>query len=105
MHKRVCLLSLLFACLSWTSFVNASVNDQLELEKLDQIEAQVAELTQDLPPGEPPWWLGNEDFHRSHQSNLLRKDPVHYAIFDVPDDLPYLWPMEEPGVFRTIERN
>jgi len=41
MHKHVCLLSLLFVCLSWTSFVNASVNDQLELEKLDQIEAQL----------------------------------------------------------------
>jgi hypothetical protein len=42
-----------------------------------------------LPP-----WLGDEDFHRSHRSALLRKDPEHYGpLFpDVPDDLPYVWP-------------
>jgi Pyrimidine dimer DNA glycosylase len=38
-------------------------------------------------------WLTPE-FHRSHQSNLKRKDPAHYGpLFpDVPDDLPYVWP-------------
>jgi len=42
-----------------------------------------------LPP-----WLGDEDFHRSHRSSLLRKDPEWYgAVFDdVPVDLPYIWP-------------
>lgn len=41
-----------------------------------------------------PAWLGDPDFHRSHQSALLRKDPAHYRpLFpDVPDDLPYVWP-------------
>ena len=41
-----------------------------------------------------PQWLGDPDFHRSHQSALLRKDPEHYGpLFpDVPDDLPYVWP-------------
>lgn len=37
-----------------------------------------------------PEWLGNYDFHRSHQSNLKRKDAEYYN-FDVEDDLPYLW--------------
>ena len=41
-----------------------------------------------------PKWLGNPDFHRSHQSNLLRKDPDFYS-FDVPDDLPYIWPDQD----------
>lgn len=43
---------------------------------------------------EPPW-LGDPDFHRSHQSNLVRKNPDHYRQFfpDVPDDLPYIWPV------------
>lgn len=48
--------------------------------------------------GELPNWLGWPDFHRSHQSALLRKDPGHYRpIFgdDVPDDLPYVWPMSD----------
>jgi hypothetical protein len=41
-----------------------------------------------------PSWLGDPDFHRSHQSALVRKDPEHYGpLFpDVPDDLPYVWP-------------
>lgn len=41
-----------------------------------------------------PSWLGNEDFHRSHQSNLIRKDPDHYGpqFPGVPDNLPYIWP-------------
>lgn len=42
-----------------------------------------------------PPWLGNEAFHLSHQSNLIRKFPEHYRkIFgpDVPDNLPYVWP-------------
>lgn len=43
---------------------------------------------------EMPPWLGDERFHLSHQSNLVRKDPVHYGpLFPgVPDDLEYLWP-------------
>lgn len=41
-----------------------------------------------------PSWFGNPDFHRSHQSNLVRKLPEHYRQYfpDVPDDLPYIWP-------------
>lgn len=41
-----------------------------------------------------PHWLGDEDFHLSHRSNLIRKLPEHYGTLwpDVPDDLPYVWP-------------
>jgi hypothetical protein len=44
------------------------------------------------------WWLGDEAFHRSHRSALLRKDPTYYraSFGDVPDDLPYVWPPPEP---------
>ena len=47
--------------------------------------------------GALPRWLGDEDFHRSHQSSLVRKHPDHYRpLFpDVPDDLPYVWPLPE----------
>lgn len=43
----------------------------------------------------PPWWLGEKDFHLSHRSNLVRKDPTRYSkIFPkVPDNLPYVWPV------------
>jgi hypothetical protein len=41
-----------------------------------------------------PKWFGNLDFHLSHQSNLLRKDPGHYAKYfgNIRNDLPYVWP-------------
>lgn len=44
---------------------------------------------------QPPYWLGDAEFHLAHQSNLLRKKPEWYGRFfaeDVPDDLPYIWP-------------
>jgi len=41
-----------------------------------------------------PSWLGDEKFHASHRSNLLRKDPTYYGKFGwkEPPDLPYVWP-------------
>ena len=45
-----------------------------------------------------PTWIGNEDIHRSHRSNLLAKDagfyrPVFAERFPgETDDLPYEWP-------------
>ena len=42
----------------------------------------------DYPP-----WFGLWDFHASHRSNLLRKDPEFYGQYGwtEPDDLPYIW--------------
>ena len=50
----------------------------------------VAQHELDLPP-----WLGDEAFHRAHRSNLIRKDAEFYVprFGDVPDDLPYIWPV------------
>ena len=41
-----------------------------------------------------PSWVGDEELHRSHRSNLVAKDPGFYrSRFPAdPDDLPYLWP-------------
>lgn len=41
-----------------------------------------------------PMFVGNEDFHESHRSNLIRKNPTHYRPLwpNVPDNLPYIWP-------------
>ena len=46
-------------------------------------------------PIEYPTFVGDVEFHNSHRSNLLRKDPEYYSQFgwDVPDDLPYIWPI------------
>jgi len=42
-----------------------------------------------------PDWLGDEDFHAAHRSNLLRKDSEYYGQFgwDEPSDLEYIWPI------------
>ncbi|MBD3169327.1 MAG: hypothetical protein GF307_07575 [candidate division Zixibacteria bacterium] len=46
-------------------------------------------------PLKMPSWLGNRALHRSHKSNLLRKEPDWYSKYrwNVPDDLPYVWLM------------
>lgn len=45
-----------------------------------------------LPP-----WFGDERFHASHRSNLLRKNSDYYGQFGwcEPADLPYFWPTME----------
>ena len=46
--------------------------------------------------GWPSWW-GDLEMIRTHQSNLIRKDPEYYEdLFPgVPDDLPYFWPTQQ----------
>lgn len=41
-----------------------------------------------------PSWIGEKNFHRSHQSNLIRKQPEFYEpLFPgIPADLDYVWP-------------
>ncbi|MGK5629202.1 MSMEG_6728 family protein [Streptomyces sp. URMC 123] len=78
-HRDTCAASLLdgFRALS----PGAPVRTQEELT-----------LVKALPP-----WLGDPDFHRSHQSALVRKDTDFYrAVFpDVPADLDYVWPASD----------
>lgn len=43
-----------------------------------------------------PPWFGLDEFHKSHRSNLLRKDYEYYSqYFDEPSDLEYYWPAEK----------
>ena len=57
---------------------------------------EAAALTQDEADaaGLLPSWVGDEELHRSHRSNLVAKDPEFYRpLFPGdPDDLPYKWP-------------
>lgn len=40
-----------------------------------------------------PSWFGDDRFHQSHRSNLLRKDYEYYSqYFNEPADLEYFWP-------------
>lgn len=62
------------------------------LEFAPEVQATAGRLS--MPP-----WFGDTELHRSHQSNLIRKDPEFYGrLFPgVPDNLEYVWP--EP---RTV---
>ena len=68
--------------------VRAEVAEHLGIRRI-RTQAALARAGR-LPP-----WLGEERFHRGHQSNLLRKLPDHYRPLlpaGVPDDLEYDWP-------------
>ena len=69
----------------------------------DSTEALIAEFAPDaagLSQGEAaaagllPSWVGDEELHLSHRSNLLAKDREFYRprFPGDPDDLPYVWP-------------
>lgn len=71
----------------------------------DTCEEKILEFGGKYHPTRLPWWIGNPDFHRAHQSNLVRKFPEFYGVIyeDVPNDLPYLWPdPTTPGDFRLV---
>lgn len=76
----------LVMCNEW---IGRGYNDNCRAEFVTALSADAS-----MPP-----WLGDDAFHLSHQSNLVRKLPTHYRpLFpDVPDDLPYVWPItKEP---------
>lgn len=74
-------------CLAWRA---RGYQDSL----MPQFEAVLWNFQRDGVEHRVPPWLGDPDFHASHRSNLLRKDPVWYSQFgwEEPDDLPYVWP-------------
>jgi hypothetical protein len=76
----------------WVSFGFVDGN----AEKLDDYlwRGQFVEVG-DIGAANPPW-LGDAEFHLSHQSNLKRINPEFYDNRfppDVPANLPYQWPL------------
>ncbi len=62
----------------------------------DTIQEKVCTLIKehDLKNVSMPSWIGQVQFHHSHQSNLLRKSPTHYSqYFSMADNIPYVWPL------------
>lgn len=53
-------------------------------------------LLHDVPSNiKMPWWLGDEELHSSHRSNLYYKNPRHYSKFNWKEAnqpvKPYVW--------------
>lgn len=64
----------------------------------DTCMAKIARFWLQYPtPTRSPRWI-TADLCRSHQSNLVRKDPNYYGpkFPDVPNNLPYVWPNQQP---------
>ncbi len=80
----------------------ATIATDLATAGVGTIRSQ-AELAQ---AGALPPWLEDEDLLRSHRSALVRKDPELYRPHfpDVPDDLPYVWPVRSPAVVEAERR-
>lgn len=54
-----------------------------------------------------PCWLGNEEFHAAHRSNLLRKDKPYYSEFGWTEGegLPYIWPLPKSSNESSDDSN
>ena len=63
-------------------WLNRGYNNNMKFEEIETVDGF-------------PKWIGNEKFHASHRSNLLRKNPAFYGKFgwNEPIDLPYYWPV------------
>lgn len=56
----------------------------------------------DIGNTEYPKWLGDENFHASHRSNLLRKNLEFYSKYNwsEPNNLPYVWPVVKKSIIN-----
>lgn len=72
-------------CFEWTN--NRGYKDTC-------LEKTIA-IAETLGDSDFPDFIGDESFHASHRSNLLRKDAHHYGQFGWTerDDLEYVWPI------------
>jgi hypothetical protein len=74
----------LYQNITITEWISRGYKNNMKLESIDH-------KILIMPP-----WLGNEEFHKSHRSNLLRKDFEYYSqYFNDPIDLPYIWPVNQ----------
>lgn len=76
-------------------------NQGMTLEKIMEFQDQF-----DSSSSEPPEWWGNEKFHTSHKSYLLRSLPSHYRNFwpSITDELPLIWPRSPEKARKGQER-
>lgn len=73
-------------------YLNACIDEWKRRGKSHSYQKIVIDNENDV---EMPPWLGNEEFHASHRSNLLRKDAFYYETFGWTEGpgLPYVWPV------------
>ena len=93
----------LYGYISCSIWLDKGFKDSLMPKFVDYIVDLSSCVNQKTCSIDEPWWISNAELNKSHQSNLLRKDPVHYGQWfkSVRDDLPYLWPSSLTGDFKV----
>lgn len=71
-------------------YMNAMIDEWVRRGYKNTMERAVANVAWNPP------WINSPEFHASHRSNLLRKDPVFYGKYGWKEspDLPYIWPVK-----------
>ena len=86
------------------SYYNAMLKEWISRGFENTMEFLKIAPTTDVYP--LPWWLGNENFHRSHRARLIFKNPAHYLRHWPEDegynDSRYWWPNTETHTFKII---
>lgn len=74
-------------CYEWTS---RGYKDTVTQQVMQCLQLLVRRKRRYMKPS----WLGHIRFHRSHRSNLVRKQPQHYRQYfpRIKETLPYVWP-------------
>ncbi|MCC9146018.1 MULTISPECIES: MSMEG_6728 family protein [unclassified Arthrobacter] len=91
------------ALLMWKGFVPAltayglaMTDEWIARGHADTVREQILEFAPDAAAADVvlPAWIGDEELHRSHRSNLITKSPEVYGpLFpDTDGGLPYVWP-------------
>src|SRR3990167_2418942 len=72
--------------------------------KSDTYLTRFYKLNQELPPTCFPKWFGSEEFHASHRSALMQKNPNYYSVFCWKDSLflSLVWPCNS-GVTNGLQ--
>ncbi len=93
------------ACQMWLSHETALCNYGIKICEewirrgfkdtcLGKIEMYIKRFVGRCPYDDNPSFIGDEKFHLSHKSNLIRKDAAFYTekFPGVPSNLEYVWP-------------
>lgn len=82
-------------------YQRAIIGEWLDRGYRDTCWEKTAALLGGMRQSSNPWWIGNDEFHASHQSNLIRKVPEVYGKMwpGIPMDMEYRWPSDIEGVW------
>ena len=102
-HPAVCMWRGHERCLA--AYGLAMCREWVRRGHADTVEAKIAALAEGLPDSGAPPWLGSERLHRSHRSNLTRKDPDFYRKqWRTGPGHMYWWPVQAAAALNRSRK-